>query len=126
MGKAWQHSATLKLIYAQDLPDLTAAIGAVPPCALIYRNGALKHLVTGEKLNLFLENFDISCDWEELEIKPVAPIAEKAEIPAATVETTTNPIGTPAAPAEAKPASEDTVTLPAEVAPVAPVTPPNP
>ncbi len=65
LGKAWQYSATLKIVYAQDLPDLVGAIGATAPCACIYRNGEQKFVLTGEKLNLFVESFDIGKDWNE-------------------------------------------------------------
>lgn len=43
-------------------------------------------MVTGEKLSLFLENFDISCDWSELAIKPAVPGEAKKETPAVPAE----------------------------------------
>ena len=65
IGKAWQYSATLKIVYAQDLPDLVTAIGASAPSACIYKNGEQKFVLTWEKLNQFIESFDISNDWGE-------------------------------------------------------------
>jgi hypothetical protein len=87
IAKAWQYSATLKVIYAQDFPDLVAAIGAQTPSVSIYRNGALKHMLVGKKLDMFLENFDIFCDWDEVKEVPVTPAsAPVQETPAITTE----------------------------------------
>lgn len=95
IAKAWQYTATLKVIYAQDLPNLVAAIGAETPSASIYRNGALKYLLTGAKLDMFLENFDIFCDWDEVVVTPVTPPVPVAETPVATAEPVTAPAENP-------------------------------
>ncbi len=85
IAKAWQYSATLKLIYAEDLPALVQSLGATPPSVCIYRSGELKYQLIGEKLNLFLENFDILRDWNTIEMKPSAPVEVKVESPKASV-----------------------------------------
>ena len=88
IAKAWQYSATLKVIYAQDFSDLVAAIGAQIPSASIYRNGVLKYLLVGKKLDMFLENFDIFCDWSEVsETSTTPPSSAIAEVPIATPTT---------------------------------------
>jgi len=87
-GKAWQHSATLKIIYAQDLPELVQALAVTAPSACIYRNGEMKHQLTDYQLDLFLENFDILCHWDEV----VAPTGTTPASPSApTTESPTPP-----------------------------------
>lgn len=73
VAKAWQFSATLKVVYAQDLPELVQAIGAPAPSVSIYRNGTLKHLLTEGKLDAFIDTFDIFCDWNECQPNPATP-----------------------------------------------------
>lgn len=79
IGKAWQYSATLKIIYAQDLPDLVQALGVSAPSACIYRNGSMKFQLTDFKLDMFLESFDISCDWDEV-VEPVVTTTPPAPV----------------------------------------------
>ncbi len=62
-GKAWQYSASLKVMFAADYPEQVIALGASIPSALIYRSGVQKHVLTEDKLIVFLESFDLSRDW---------------------------------------------------------------
>ena len=57
--RAWQYSATLKLLYITDLPDLAQSLDATSGNILIYREGNLKTKLSGEKMTEFLTSFDI-------------------------------------------------------------------
>ncbi len=75
VGKAWKFTATVKVVYAADLPNLVQSLGASVPSACIYRDGTQKWVLTGVKLDQFLETFDIFADWnqsvEDPAMKPV-------------------------------------------------------
>jgi hypothetical protein len=44
-------------------------------------------MLVGKKLDMFLENFDIFCDWDEVKEVPVTPAsAPVQETPAITTE----------------------------------------
>lgn len=106
VAKAWQFSATLKVIYGQDLPDLVQAIGAEAPSVSIYRNGALKYMLTGEKLDAFVDTFDIFCDWDAYQPKPPATPTTTTPAPATPVVTSESSVTTPE-PSTAAPASSE-------------------
>ncbi|MDD2745805.1 MAG: hypothetical protein PHU93_04670 [Candidatus Gracilibacteria bacterium] len=95
VGKAWQYSATLKIIYALDLPELVQALDVVAPCACIYKNGEMKYQLTGPKLDMFLENFDIFCDWDEVVIAPVTSTSTPPINDTTTPVVETPPVVTP-------------------------------
>jgi hypothetical protein len=63
VGKAWQYSTTLKILYAEDLPAQVSALGASIPSVLIYKKGAQKYHLTGAELTEFIESFDITKEW---------------------------------------------------------------
>jgi hypothetical protein len=63
VGKAWQYSTTLKILYAEDFPAQVSALGASIPSALIYKKGVQKYILTETHLKEFIESFDITRDW---------------------------------------------------------------
>jgi hypothetical protein len=63
VGKAWQYSTTLKILYAEDLPAQVSALEATIPSAIIYRSGVKKYMLTGAELTEFVESFDITKAW---------------------------------------------------------------
>lgn len=63
VGKAWQYSTTLKILYAEDLPAQVSALGASVPSVLIYKKGAQKYHLTGAELTEFVDSFDITKAW---------------------------------------------------------------
>ena len=90
IGKAWQYSTTLRILYAEDLPVQVSALGAVVPSALIYKLGIQKYMLTGAELTEFIETFDITKVWG------VSPIANDTTLVAKDWVTPVNTASTDA------------------------------
>jgi hypothetical protein len=63
IAKAWQNSATLRIVYASDVPEVVHTLGAPIPSVTVFRDGSLKFQLSGPKLQEFLDSFALSGNW---------------------------------------------------------------